>query len=289
MGPDGAARGTGVNPGGFLRQVLVHKAREIELGQKVLPLAVLQDRLGRLGPPRDFAGALRRAYRAAGAGGLPRPAIIAEYKRASPSRGIIRTDIGPAEMAQRAQAAGAAALSVLTDREFFQGAPEYLAAAREACSLPVLRKDFIIDPYQVYESRYLGADAVLLIAAAVTPERLALLTRLVATLGMTPLVEIHTPVDLAAALAAGAPVVGINNRNLDTMAVDLAVTGQLAPLVPPDVLVVSESGIRNRADVDRVLRAGAKAILVGEAVMSGGVEAPLQELLDGTRAGEVGA
>ncbi len=289
MGPDGAVRGTGVNPGGFLRQVLVQKAQEIELANKTLPLAVLQTRLGSVVPPRDFAGALRRGYRESGAGGLPRPAIIAEYKRASPSRGIIRTDIGPAEMAQRAQAAGAAALSVLTDRKFFQGAPEYLGAAREACSLPVLRKDFIIDPYQVYESRYLGADAVLLIAAAVTPERLALLARLAADLGMTPLVEVHTAVDLAAALAAGASVVGINNRNLDTMTVDLAVTSQLAPLVPPDVLVVSESGIRNRADVERVLRAGAKAILVGEIVMSGGVEAPLQELLEGGPPGEAGA
>jgi len=289
MAPEGnrPVRGSGVNPGGFLRKVLTQKSREIEAASKMLSLDALRARLATAPPPRDFARALRAAFRPAnslavgsnGPSGFPRPAIIAEYKRASPSRGVIRTDLGAAEVAQMAEAAGAAALSVLTDREFFQGDPQFLREARAACGLPILRKDFIIDPYQVYEARYLGADAVLLIAAAVTPERLAMLVRLTNALGMTPLVEVHNAMELAAALAAKAAVVGINNRNLDTLAVDLAVTESLAPICPGDVLVVSESGIRTRADVERVTRAGAKAILVGEAVMSGGVGAAIRELL----------
>jgi indole-3-glycerol phosphate synthase len=193
--------------------------------------------------------------------------VIAELKRASPSRGEIRTDYDPAVLARGYAAGGASALSVLTDEEFFRGSLAHLAAAREASGLPCLRKDFLVDGYQVDEARAWGADAVLVIAAAV---RGALGVELMATArdaGLDVLVEVHDESELAWAVEAGADLIGVNNRNLATFDVSLATTERLAPLVPASVLLVAESGIRSATDLERMARAGVQAVLVGEAFM----------------------
>lgn len=195
-------------------------------------------------------------------------ALIAEIKKASPSKGIIRTDFDVEDIARIYTAAGAAAISVLTDREFFQGSPEYLRRVRAVTDLPLLRKDFIIDPYQVYESKYLGADAVLLILAVLTDREAGEIQRIAAELGMECLVEVHTPDELSRALALGASLIGINNRNLKTFQTDLASTFSLkAMITDPSVTVVSESGINTRDDVLRLQEHGVQAMLVGEALM----------------------
>jgi len=220
---------------------------------------------------RDFAGALVQ--------GEP-PAVIAEIKRASPSRGVmVGPDFDPAAVAREYERGGAAAVSVLTDQRYFHGDEATLEAVRAAVGLPVLRKDFILDAWQVYESRAMCADALLLIVRALEQETLRDLLALTAELGMAALVEVHDERELDRSLDAGATVVGINNRNLDTFTVDLATTERLAPMVPEGHIVVSESGISSRAHVERVCDAGARAILVGESlVTSGDIAGKLREL-----------
>ncbi|TMA47513.1 MAG: indole-3-glycerol phosphate synthase TrpC [Deltaproteobacteria bacterium] len=242
----------------MLDTIVAHKRAEVGARRRAVPPEALRDRPLHAEP--------RRGMRAALARNVPR-GVIAELKRASPSRGTIRTDYDVPALARAYAAAGATALSVLTDERFFHGALEHLAAARAATALPCLRKDFLVDPYQVEEARAWGADAVLLIAAALAPEEGASLLAVAAESGLDVLVEVHGEAELAWALAAGATFVGINNRDLATFAVSLDTTERLAGLVPGGVLVVAESGIRSRADVERMRRGGAHAVLVGEAFM----------------------
>ena len=249
----------------ILDQIIAVKREEIAAAQKTKPLAALRDEVERQAPPRDFAGALRAKVAAGQA------AVIAEVKKASPSKGVIRADFRPADIA-RSYARGdgrvsAACLSVLTDRQFFQGAPEYLAQARAACDLPVLRKDFIIDPYQVYEARAMGADAVLLIVAALRDTQLAELEAAARALSMAVLVETHDAEELARTLRLQTPLIGINNRNLRNFEVSLDTTLRLLSDMPPDRLPVTESGIATPADVARLRDAGVHAFLVGETFM----------------------
>ena len=195
------------------------------------------------------------------------PAVIAEIKKASPSRGVLREAFDPAAIARSYEAAGAACLSVLTDRQFFLGSNEDLQAARAACSLPVLRKDFVIEPYQVFESRAIGADCILLIAACLAASVMTELEALAHQLGMAVLVEVHDAVELQAALRLRTPLIGINNRNLKTFETRLETTLELLPRVPRERLVITESGILSSDDVKRMESAGVSAFLVGEAFM----------------------
>ena len=211
--------------------------------------------------PRDFVGAIRGKI-AAG-----RAAVIAEIKKASPSKGVIRADFRPAEIAADYAAHGAACLSVLTDRQFFQGAPEYLQAARAACALPVLRKDFLVDPYQVFEARAMGADAILLIAAALDLSAMREFEALARSLGMAVLVEVHDAEELEHALQLETPLIGINNRNLRSFEVSLQATFDLLPSIPADRIVVTESGILAPSDVEAMRRQAVDVFLVGEAFM----------------------
>ncbi len=244
-----------------LDEIIAHKRAEVAASRARVPLAEMRARAASAAagaPARDFAAAI--------AG--PTLRIIAEVKRASPSAGAIREDADPAATARRYERAGAAAVSVLTDRRYFAGSPDDLRAVRQAVGLPVLRKEFIVDPYQIYESRTLGADAVLLIAGAVPADDLAALARLAGELGMAAVFEVHTEAHVDEALAAGARVIGINNRDLRTLAVDLDTTLRLRPRIPAGITVVSESGIATPDDVARVCRAGVDAILVGTALMA---------------------
>ena len=211
--------------------------------------------------PRGFEGALRAAI------GQGRAAVIAEIKKASPSKGVLRADFDPPAIAASYERGGAACLSVLTDRQFFQGSPDYLVAARAACGLPVLRKDFMIDPYQVYEARVMGADCILLIAAALDDARMADLESCAHSLGMDVLVEVHDGEELDRALRLETPLVGINNRNLRTFEVSLQTTLGLLRRIPSERFVVTESGILCAADVATMRTAGVHAFLVGEAFM----------------------
>src|SRR5262245_2144151 len=212
-------------------------------------------------PPRDFVGALRARV----AGGAP--AVIAEMKKASPSKGVLRDPFDPVAIARSYAEHGAACLSVLTDRQFFHGAPQHLIAAREASGPPALRKDFFVDPYQVYEARTLGADCILLIAAALDATQMQALEAIALSLGMAVLVEVHDAAELTAALGLRTPLIGINNRNLKTFETRLATTLDLAPRVPAERLVVTESGISSRDDVALLRAGGVGAFLVGEAFM----------------------
>jgi len=209
------------------------------------------------GPVRDFIAALQQK----------RPAIIAEIKKASPSRGVLRADFDPAAIARSYEQSGAACMSVLTDKEFFQGAGEHLRAARAACALPALRKDFIIDPWQVQESRMLGADCILLIAACLLKEELIELETAALELGMAVLVEVHDAAELDRALSLKTPLIGINNRNLKTFETRLETTIDLLPRVPQGRIVVTESGILSPGDVARMRGHGVETFLVGEAFM----------------------
>ena len=245
----------------ILERILATKRVEVERARAARPLAALradaEQRRGR----RDFLGALRRKL-AAG-----QPAVIAEVKKASPSKGVLRADFDPAAIARSYEANGAACLSVLTDREYFQGAPEYLAQARDASGLPALRKDFVVDAYQVVEARAMDADAILLIAAALDDAQLRELEELARALGLAVLVEVHDAAELERALRLSTPLIGINNRNLRTFETTLDTTLSLLPRIPGDRIVVTESGILAPADVARMRAAGVNAFLVGEAFM----------------------
>jgi len=239
----------------ILERIVAAKRAQIESARRKVPQSELEKKS--FPPVRDFVGALRGR----------KPAGIAEIKRASPSKGLLRADFDPVAIAGSYEKGGAACLSVLTDREFFQGADEHLAAARAACKLPALRKDFVLDPWQVYESRALGADCILLIAACLQAAEMRALEKLARALGMAVLVEVHDAAELERALELETPLIGINNRNLRTFETRLATTLDLLPRVPRDRTVVTESGILSRADVARVRAAGVQVFLVGEAFM----------------------
>jgi len=241
----------------MLEEILAHKREEVAAAKAARPIRKLLDRAMKAPPPRDFAAALRR----------PGIALIAEIKRQSPSAGLIRASFHPTQIARIYEAHGAAAISVLTDEKFFGGSLAILRRVRRAVSIPVLRKDFLISPYQVVEARAAGADAVLLIAEAVPAKDLAQMIRGARSLGMACLVEAHCVGGLKKALDAGAEIVGINNRDLHTFKTSLETTRRLARHVPPGKIIVSESAIRTRADVERVAAWGAHAVLVGEALM----------------------
>ena len=245
----------------ILNQIVATKREEIALAQKKTPLEVVRaDAESRL-LTRDFVGALRAKIDA----GLP--GVIAEVKKASPSKGVIRADFIPADIAQSYAEHGAACLSVLTDRQYFQGSPDFLKQARASCDLPVLRKDFMVDPYQVYEARAMGADCILLIAACLDDAQMADLEAIALGLNMAVLVEVHDREELQRALRLKTPLVGINNRNLRTFEVTLDTTLGMLSDVPGDRLLVTESGILNATDVQRMRAAGVHAFLVGEAFM----------------------
>jgi len=245
----------------ILEKIMAVKRQEVEQALRRKPLAEVRADAESRVLTRDFVGALR-AKIAAG-----RPAVIAEVKKASPSKGVLRADFIPADIAQSYAEYGAACLSVLTDVQFFQGCADYLKQARASCQLPVLRKDFLFDPYQVYESRAMGADAVLLIAACLDDARMVELEQIARSLDMAVLVEVHDAVELERALTLKTPLIGINNRNLKTFAVSLDTTLELRARVPADRLLVTESGIHRRDDVLRMGVAGINAFLVGEAFM----------------------
>jgi indole-3-glycerol phosphate synthase len=244
-----------------LNRILAVKQEEIAVARARRSVESLRDEAAALPPPRNFVGAILERVEEG------RTAVIAEVKKASPSKGVLRADFDPAAIARSYAAHGAACLSVLTDRQFFQGALEYLQAAREASGLPCLRKDFIVDPYQVYESRVMGADCILLIVAALEQLRMAELAGLAAALGMAVLVEVHDAGELERALELDTPLVGINNRNLRTFEVSLDTTIELLPRMPPGRIPVAESGILARADVGKLRAHGVGAFLVGEAFM----------------------
>jgi indole-3-glycerol phosphate synthase len=240
-----------------LQRILEVKRGEIAAAKQHSPLSSIENRAHAAPPVRDFVAALRAR----------KPAVIAEIKKASPSRGVLRADFDPAAIAQSYEKAGAACISVLTDRQFFQGDAAHLAAARAACALPILRKDFVIEPYQVLESRAFGADCILLIAACLTKDQMIELERLAASLAMAVLVEVHDATELEAALALRTPLIGVNNRNLKTFETRLETTLELLPRIPPSRIVVTESGILATADVSRMRSAGVNTFLVGEAFM----------------------
>ena len=245
----------------ILNTILARKTQEVAERSARMPLAELKARVADASPVRGFANALQAAI----ANGDP--AVIAEVKKASPSKGVIRPDFRPAEIAVSYEFGGASCLSVLTDVDFFQGADAYLQEAREACTLPVLRKDFVVDPYQVVEARVLGADCILLIVSALDDRQLAGLSDLAMTLGMDVLVEVHDIDELERAIQVPVPLVGINNRNLRTFDVSLETTLSMRDAVPRDRLLVTESGILGPADVRIMRDAGINAFLVGEAFM----------------------
>ena len=245
----------------ILKRIVAVKHEEIAAARAKRPLAELRREAEALGGQRDFVGALRQKIAAGQA------AVIAEVKKASPSKGVLREHFVPADIATSYERHGAAALSVLTDTSFFQGSMAFLRQARAACSLPVLRKDFMVDEYQVFEARAGGADCILLIAACLDDAEMAALEAQAAALGMAVLVEVHDGAELDRALRLKTPLVGINNRNLRTFEVSLDITLGLLARVPPDRMLVTESGILAAADVKRMRDAGVHAFLVGEAFM----------------------
>lgn len=245
----------------ILNKIIATKRQEIAAALAVKPLSVVEAEAAAQPAPRDFIAAIRHKL------ACGQPAIIAEIKKASPSKGVIRPDFHPAEIAQSYERHGAACLSVLTDREYFQGAPEYLQAARAACALPVLRKDFMLDGYQVAEARAMGADCILLIAAALSLPQMQALEAQAHSYGMAVLVEVHNGEELDAALQLKTPLLGINNRNLRSFEVSLDNTLGLLDRIPADRIIVTESGIVTAADVALMRRHQVNAFLVGEAFM----------------------
>ena len=245
----------------ILKKILLRKEEEIAERASRLPLQEVRMRAEAAENTRDFVGAIEARIDAG------RAAVIAEIKKASPSKGVIREDFDPALIAASYEQGGAACLSVLTDVDFFQGADAYLQQARSACVLPVLRKDFIIDPYQVYEARHIGADCILLIVAALSDGQLADLAGLALQLGMDVLVEVHDAAELERALALHTPLLGINNRDLRTFETRLETTLDLLKQIPEDRIVVTESGIHTPADVALMRKHGVDTFLIGEAFM----------------------
>lgn len=245
----------------ILQRILATKAEEVAASRQRVPLAVLRDRAAQRDPPRGFARALQQRVAQGG------PAVIAEVKKASPSRGVLRADFDPAEIARSYATAGATCLSVLTDSRYFQGSAAALQQARAACTLPVLRKDFLVDPYQIVEAAAMQADCILLIAAAMPAAQLRDLEAQALDLGLDVLVEVHDAAELEVALTLRTPLLGINNRDLRTFDTRLEVTLGLLSQIPPQRLVVTESGISTPQDVRRMRDAGVQAFLVGEAFM----------------------
>ena len=245
----------------ILRKILAAKAREVSVARAIKPLATMRAEAARATPARDFAGAIRGKI-AAG-----QPAVIAEIKKASPSKGVLRADFDPAEIAASYARRGAACLSVLTDEQFFQGSADYLQQARAACFIPVLRKDFMVDAYQIYQARAMGADCILLIASALNLAQMREFEVLAHSLGMGVLVEVHDGAELDIALQLETPFIGVNNRNLRTFEVSLQTTLDLLPRIPQDRIVVTESGIFTPEDVRLMLQHRVQVFLVGEAFM----------------------
>ena len=279
-------------PRHILEKIVWEKDREITVARDRVSLEQLQKQIADLPAPRDFVAALKASCR--------KPAVIAEIKKASPSKGVIREDFDPVAIAKGYAAGGASCLSVLTDKTFFQGGFDVLVAVREAVDLPLLCKDFILSPYQLYQARAGGADAALLIAAILTDQDLRYLSKVARALGLAVLVEVHDAEELERVLGlealmgtggggspGGSPLIGINNRDLSTFNVDLATTERLMARFGPRIraagaLLVSESGLFSRDDLDRVQGAGADAVLVGEALMrQADVQAALEELIGG--------
>ncbi len=256
----------------ILEQIVAGNLLELKAKKRSLPLAELRGVALEQPPPLDFASALRG----------DRIQLIAEVKKASPSRGIICPDFNPVEIAQTYADNGASAISVLTEAKYFQGSLNHLKDIGDALRnkrLPLLRKDFLCDSYQIYESRAYGADSLLLIVAIMKPEKLQELLDISHKLKMSCLVEVHNEAELETALGSGARIIGVNNRDLKTFTVDLTVTQRLRPLIPPDRRVVSESGIRNRSDMEKLKKWGVDAALVGESLMSApNIAAKMREL-----------
>ena len=267
-------------PRHILEKIVWEKDREIEVARQKVPLDTLKRKIADLPPTRDFLGALTAAP--------ARPAVIAEVKKASPSKGVIREDFDPVAIARAYAAGGASCLSVLTDKTFFQGGFDVLVEVRKAVDLPLLCKEFVLSPYQLYQARAAGADAVLLIAAILSDQDLRYLQKAAAALGLAVLVEVHDAAELERVLSIGGfPLVGINNRDLTSFETDLATTERLmetfgSRLQEQKALLVSESGLFTRADLSRVQNAGAAAVLVGEALMrQSDVEVGLRTLING--------
>lgn len=256
----------------ILDRIVATKREEVLAAKRRRDLSVLKGLAEQAPAPRDFLGALR---------GHDRVRLIAEVKKASPSKGLIREDFNPLKIARSYENAGAAAISVLTDEPFFQGRLDYLTDIRNEVSIPVLRKDFILDEYQVYEARVAGADAVLLIAECLDQSQLQFLYELINQLGMTALIELYEPSNLQRVLDTGTPLIGVNNRDLHTFALDLGHVVRLKEQMPPEITVVAESGIFTPADVQFVANAGIHAMLVGESLMrQSDVEEAARNLLD---------
>ncbi|MBC7961660.1 MAG: indole-3-glycerol phosphate synthase TrpC [Steroidobacteraceae bacterium] len=260
----------------ILKEIVAHKQKEVAAAKAAASINELQSRILDL---EDLPRGFERALRSAAASNWT--AIIAEVKKGSPSKGIIRPDFDPLDIASTYQDNGATCLSVLTDEKFFLGHLRFLALIREAVSLPLLRKDFIIDPYQIYEARAAGADAILLIAAILDLQQLREFQAVASENHLDVLLEVHDEAELETALLTDCKLIGVNNRNLRTFLTDLDTTGRLARLLPEDCLLVAESGINNRADIVRLQADGARAFLVGEAMMrENDIGAKLQELLN---------
>ncbi|MEO8559028.1 MAG: indole-3-glycerol phosphate synthase TrpC [Rhodospirillales bacterium] len=244
-----------------LQKIIEHKRAHIAARKIIAPLAQLEERAHAAEKPRGFASALRRTVQGGGLG------LIAEIKKASPSKGLIRPDFDVASLARAYEQGGATCLSVLTDEPYFQGKDAYLETAKQAAALPALRKDFMLDLYQVVEARALGADCILLIMAALSVAEAKALAEQAQGWGMDVLIEVHNAAELDQALAVPSDLVGVNNRNLKTLQVDLQTTVDLAPRVPKDRMLVAESGIDSRADLARMAAAGASCFLIGESFM----------------------